>query len=86
MCGTETLKDVNLVIVHTNIKVNDLGKSEKESALQEKVDALEKFVATLEERLKMCEQSKKNAKLVDYSLFDKLHSLVKTNTLNLHMF
>ena len=37
MCGTETLKDVNLVIVHTNIKVNDLGKSEKQSALQEKV-------------------------------------------------
>ena len=39
-------------------KVDDLEKSENETALQEKVDALEKFVARLEEWLEMFEQSK----------------------------
>ena len=63
-------------------KVDDLEKSVKETALQEKVDALEKFVARLEERLEMFEQRYvKDAKLVDYSSFDKLHSLVRSKSL-----
>ena len=47
----------------------DLDKSEKVTALQEKIDALENFVARLEERLKMFEQTKKDVKLVDYNSF-----------------
>ena len=50
-------------------KNNDLDKSEKVTALQEKIDALENFVARLEERLKMFEQTKKDVKLVDYNSF-----------------
>ena len=50
-------------------KVNDLDKSEKVKALQEKVDVLENFVARLEERLELFEQTKKDVKLVGYISF-----------------
>ena len=62
-------------------KVSDIENSVRETALEAKVSALENLVSRLEEKLEMFEQEKKNVKSVDYSSFDKLHSLVRSKSL-----
>ena len=50
-------------------------------ALEDKVIALEKFVAILEEKLELLEQAQFNIQDIDNSKFDKLHKLLRSNSL-----
>ena len=62
-------------------KVNNLEKSEREKCLEAKVSALEKFVVRLEEKLELLEHEDKGIEETDFSTFDKLHALVRSDSL-----
>ena len=62
-------------------KVNNLERSEREQCLEAKVFALEKFVVTLEEKLELLEHEDKCIEETDHSTFDKLHTLVRSDSL-----
>ena len=61
--------------------VKNLEKNEREIVLEERVRVLETFVLRLEEKLEMLEQHKKGVAKTDYSSFDHLHPLIRSNSL-----
>ena len=66
-------------------KVRDLKQNKKIQDLEGKFNALEKFVVRLEEHLVMLAQNQRytNKKKLDYSLFDKLHPLMRSKSLEM---
>ena len=63
--------------------VNNLERKQRENILEERVRVLETFVVRLEEKLEMLEQDKKGADNTDYSTFDHLHTLIRSNSLEI---
>ena len=61
--------------------VKSLEINEREILLQERVRVLETFIVQLEEKLEMLEQHKKGVANTDYSSFDHLHPLIRSNSL-----
>ena len=56
-------------------------KEWKRECLEAKVSALEKIVVRLEEKLELLEHEDKGIEETDFSTFDKLHTLVRSDSL-----
>ena len=64
-------------------RVSNFMKQDREKALEERVKVLETFVVRLEEKLELFEQDKNGVRITDYSNFDHLHPLLRTNSLEI---